>query len=158
MRLLFVGFLLLLCSSTGFTQVSLGKNTLSGLKAVRVVIEDFGPKLGEDGLDKDQVQQDVELRLRQSRIKVVSKETARTPYLYVRIGSFRLNTGAIAFSIAVSLRQYVLLERRPSIKEYADTSFGPLSTGVTKTIKDIRGALAENVDSFINDYLEVNTP
>jgi hypothetical protein len=61
----------ILCASGAAAQVSLGKESLKQLGPVRVLVEDLNPDLIKDGLDKAQLQQDVELRLRRSGIKVL---------------------------------------------------------------------------------------
>jgi|SRR6266850_3714055 len=147
---------LLMCPSIGPAQMSLGKESLKGLGSVRVLIEDLNPDLVKVGIDKDRLQQDVELRLRRSGIKVVSPAAA-SPYLYIIIASTRIgNTPTVAFSIHVTLRQRVSLERNLSIKMFADTWRGSIVIAANSNLTQIRDTLADAVDTFINDYLAEN--
>ena len=51
------------------------RRMLVGLKGVYVIVEDFEEELERDGLRSHQVQTDVELKLRQSGIRVVKSGT-----------------------------------------------------------------------------------
>lgn len=150
--------ILMVCATLTSGQTSLGKESLKGLTSVGVVVEDFNPELVKDGIDKDQIQQDVELRLRKAGIKVVSLSTALRPYLHVLMASTRIgNTRTHAFSIKVSLRQSVTLQGKPSIKLYADTWSGNLTIAATSDLREIRRTLDDCVDTFVNDHLAENT-
>ena len=56
------------------------RETLRGLKGVQVLVEGLSPELRDANLDATMVQNDVELKLRQAGIKVVTKtESSTTP-------------------------------------------------------------------------------
>ena len=141
----------------------LSRETLKGLQGVYVIIEYMVPVAEKDGLTKDLLQTDVELQLRKSGIKVLTKEewtkTPWMPYLYVRVSLFKKEGLQLyAFFIEVKLRQAVYLKRNPDIStltETWDTAFIG-TVGVSKMKTGIRDSLKDKVDEFINAYLAVN--
>jgi hypothetical protein len=77
-------------TSPQFTYITDQKDTLKGLQGIYVVVEDLyaKPETEEWGLTRQQLLTDVELRLRQNGIKVLSSleecsSTPGSPYLYV---------------------------------------------------------------------------
>ena len=147
----------LVCAGSCAAQLSLGKESLKRLPAVRVIVEDFSSQIADAGLYKDQIQQDVELRLRKVGVKVLSQDTSSAPVIDVVIGGVKIpRTNATAYAIALTLSQRVILERDPSIKLYAQTWSSALSLGYVINATEIRNDLGDVVDSFINDYLSQN--
>src|SRR5437879_12400960 len=69
------------------------RKTLAGLKVVYVVVEPIKDDAERDGLRGDQVSTDVELKLRQAAITVLSREQAPFPagtaFLYVNVHAFK---------------------------------------------------------------------
>ena len=63
------------------------RSTLKGIKALRVQIAPLPTDLQRLGLAWDQIQADVELRLRQSGITVSQAEATATPLLWVALNS-----------------------------------------------------------------------
>jgi hypothetical protein len=153
---LFALVVLLICAGNSAAQLSLGKESLKGLGAVRVVVEDFNGPLIEVGLNKDQIQQDVELRLRKSGIKVTSQD-ASVPYIDVLIGGAKVpRTSAMVYAMTLDLYQPVLLQRDPSTKLYASTWSSSLAVAAFANVTLLRNYVGDLVDSFINDYLSQN--
>jgi hypothetical protein len=80
--------LLLICSSSARAVDSeLSRKTLKGLTTLDVVIEELTPEAERDGVTKSQLQTDVELRLREAGLRVVSDGAAS---LYVNVSPLRL--------------------------------------------------------------------
>jgi len=77
--------LLMPCRQALATDGPTDRETLRGVKAMSVVIEDLQPAVERDGLTVVQLQTDVELRLRQSGILV--ENGARSVYLYVVVNA-----------------------------------------------------------------------
>ena len=110
-----------------------------------------------------QLQTDVELRLRQNGIKVLSEEekslTLGMPSLYVRV-SVMINDKSqlVVYSISLQLQQNVLLLRDPTkICPGASTwDTGSFGTVGESKIGTMREDIKDKVDEFINDYLAVN--
>lgn len=115
----------------------------------------------EDGLRKMQIQTDVELRLRTAGIRVLSVEdwlkVKGEPYLYIRFFGVSTKEGLYSYSLAVELRQKVILERNPSIAAIAPTwSVGSIGYRDRLELRQIRAFVADQVDQFANAYLSVN--
>jgi ferredoxin-fold anticodon binding domain-containing protein len=139
-----------------------GKDTLKGLQGVYVIIEDLEPEVEKLGLTRQQLQTDVELKLRQNSIKVLSEEewfkTREKPHLHINVSVVtREESRSAVYVISVNLYQYVFLAR--DITKVCDAStwkketFG--SVGLSR-IETIRESVKDDIDKFINDYLAVN--
>jgi len=136
------------------------QNALRGLNGLCVIVEDMDPKMEELGLTRDQIQTDVELRLRRAGIIVLTMEEALkspgSPYLYVNINSYFLSTlPIVAFSTRVELRETVTLVN--GMKTEGNIwHIGTVGASRTQDIRKIKEFIEEGVDKFINDYLAAN--
>ncbi len=141
------------------------RRSLTGLKAVQVMVEDLHPDAERDGLHRTTIQTDVELKLRQAGIKVLTEAESLAspgmPYLYINVGTLPPETqrGLYAYSIAVRLQQNARLERDPRILvASAATWSAPVQFGTvgTTNLQQLRGTVKDLVDQFINAWLSVN--
>lgn len=140
------------------------RDALKGLQGVRVLVEKLTPEVEKYGLTSQQLQTDVELRLRQNGIRVLSGQeqfsTPGMPYLYVNVGiTMRDDIPLAVFVISVELNQNVFLARDTTklcIASTWDTKGVVGSVGLDKIETTIREDVIDNVDQFINDYLAVN--
>ena len=129
--------------------------TLRGIRDIRVRVERLQPDIEGHGLTRDELQTDVELRLRRNRVRVAEGASA---YLYVNLNTLRdSQLPLVFFSTMVSLNQPVTLARDPSVKAIATTwylaSVGSVGASKTQTLRE---AVAEEVDKFVNAYLAAN--
>lgn len=138
------------------------RDILAGLQGVRVVVDEIEPDEEKFGFNRQQFQTDVELRLRQFGIKVLTLEerllTLGTPYLYINVISI-IPEGIplAAVKVSVELKENVLLERNPTILTNAATwHTGGVATVGLDNISQIREVVIKFVDEFINDYLAAN--
>ena len=158
MLLLFTMF----CASDVFAQQPKFEiESLRGLKGICVVIESLSPDIEKDGLRIENIQTDVELKLRLAGIKVLTGEERikepGTPFLYVNVSSSKSELGIYTFSINIQLRQLVFLARDLDTRIFACTWIkGTIGTIGANNVVDIRDYVKDNVDNFINDYLSVN--
>jgi hypothetical protein len=132
--------------------------TLKGITAIRVLVEPLDPEAERDGLTTNQLQTDVELRLQKAGIKVTSS-SAETggPYLYLNVNTYKHPSGLYAFNISLEFHQRVILERNRNVSVSAPTwseSFVDL-VGAQR-LHEVRDKVADQVDMFINAYLEQN--
>ncbi len=129
--------------------------SLKGLKAVHVVVEDLRPDAEMDGLAKSQLQRDVESRLWQAGIKV---DPESPESLYVKLNTYKHESGLYSFSMELQLHQPVRLYRDPKILQPFASTWSVGDTGIvgTSDIRNLRNHLADYVDYFINAYLEEN--
>jgi hypothetical protein len=137
--------------------------TLKGLKGVEVVVEELSPDEIADGLTREQLQTDVELRLRKVGISVVSKEESKNipnvPTLYMSAHLLKNSTGLYAYCINVELQQLMKLIRDPKVVAYPATwSTGEVlgTVGSLNMVQAVREGVGDQIDRFINAYLAVN--
>src|SRR6266550_4123844 len=101
------------------------RNTLAGLKGVQVLVESIKDEVQRDGLRESQIQTDVELKLRQAGISVLTHEewlsTVGLPFLHVNVHAFKRPTSLYAFQVDIELHQKVRLIRNPSLTVLAPT-------------------------------------
>ncbi len=142
--------------------------TLRGLNGVHVMLENVRAEVERLGLTKQQMQTDVELRLRKAGIRVLSKKEYQrapgTPQLYVNVNfSIHEASGFCAFSVNVELEQQVILIRSPEVR--IEGKIFPVAstwnTGCTgfvgiSNIRTVRENVRDEVDIFINAYLAEN--
>jgi len=144
-----------LCKASDTTY---DRESLRGLPGVSVVVEGLGDIGKQAGLTVEQLQTDVELKLRQAGIKVLSKSEVRStpgaPHLYVNV--YMLQSGACHIDVRVN--QFARLERRNSTRVIAST-WSIEALGFTPAIQaaaTIRRNVGARVDRFISAYLAVN--
>ena len=131
------------------------QETLRGLKAVTVVITGISQDAEKDGLHKNDLQMDVEERLRQAGVNVLrGNEGGRSPgqpHLFVRfIDQKRSDMELYAISIAVHLVQMVRLSRDGKVVTPAETwgMTGVVSVGA-RELTSVRKLVGDYVDMFI---------
>ena len=155
-------FLFILAAPAWPLDTPEARSTLKGIKAMRVEIEPLPSDLERLGLTHDQIQTDVELRLRQSGITLSDPLDTATPLLWVALNSqHQTDSPVVGFSIKVEFIQFVRLSRDRSIRAPAPTwsvdGVGTADTSPPETTRtEIRGLLRDFVDRFINAYLEQN--
>jgi hypothetical protein len=108
------------------------------------------------GLTKEIIQTDVELKLRQAGMRVMTREEGEklpgSPAVYINVN---LSDDARAANIGVELQQNAQLERNNLWTPDIITS----STGVlvsNPTAQGIRDFVKDHVDTFLNAWLSVN--
>jgi len=139
--------------------LSLEQEVLIGLKVVMVMVEDLNPAAERLGLIKDQIQTDVELRLRRAGIKVLTEkemfQIPGYPRLYVNVNTIISEVPVCAFSIRVELKEFITLanglEATGAVWQVSSVGVG----GINK-ISKIRSYVGDEVDKFVNDYLAAN--
>lgn len=142
--------------------------TLRGLRGVYVVVETIRADIEDAGLTTEQLQTDVELRLRKVGVRVLSESewlaTREKPYLYVNINVFKTDPGGdvyYPYSISVALIQQVYLRRRNSNEQLVLTPATTWNKGLLgllgrDKLRSVREDVGELIDMFINAYLAAN--
>jgi hypothetical protein len=156
--------LLVAASAAAAQDTESRQQSLKGLKEIKVLVEDLDAEPERDGLNKTAIQTDVELKLRQAAIRVLTRaeslETPGAPYLYINVHPMLSTTGKLyVWSITVELRQSVRLERDPNIRVfYATTWSAARVLGIVPRadLRTVREDIKDPVDEFINVYLAVN--
>ncbi len=141
---------------------------LRGLEGVEVLVEEVKADLENYNLTAIQIQTNVEAKLREAEIKVLSKEEnekvqpLRRPYLYVKINSQKLpwRREVIAYSIEIALKQLVTLPAQPKSERkpfYAPTWYKNIvGAAIPKDFPEIRDGVNLLMDKFIKAYLTAN--
>jgi hypothetical protein len=141
---------------------------LKGLEGVEVLVEEVKAELENYNLTAIQIQIDVEAKLHEAEIKVLTKEEnekvqpLRKPYLYVKINSHKLPWAreVIAYSVEISLKQLVTLPAEPKSDRkpfYAPTWYKNIIGAATpKNFAEIRDGVYQLTDKFIKAYLTAN--
>jgi|SRR2546422_778763 len=138
------------------------RNTLAGLRGVWVAVEKISEEAQRDGLDTTQIRTDVELKLRQAGITVLTRQewvsTAAAPYLYVNVQAIKNPANVYAFSANVELRQRVTLVRNPAMSILATTwsATGFIGMVGSQKLGSVRNDVRDLTDRFINAYLAAN--
>ncbi|MGA2957715.1 MAG: hypothetical protein ABSF48_18565 [Thermodesulfobacteriota bacterium] len=131
-------------------------------------MEEVKAELENYNLTAIQIQTDVEAKLREAEIKVLSREEnekiqpLRKPYLYVKINSHKLpwQREVIAYSVEIALKQLVKLsDQSISVRKpfYAPTWYKSMVGAATpKNFADIRDGVRQLMEEFIKAYLTAN--
>jgi hypothetical protein len=155
---------LTLCWPTvGFAFTADKRDTLRGLREVSVLVEFLPDDVEREGLSREHLTHEIEVRLRQAGLRVLTiSEIANSPgspYLYVAIypvtgPSVNVN----AYAIGLTLKQLVQLSRNPTTELFATTWEGPAppSSLSAPRLLDIRSRILGVLERFIIDYQAVN--
>ena len=140
------------------------RDTLRGLTDISVLVEYLPDDVEREGLSREHLQRDIEVRLRQAGLHVLTiSEVANSPgapYLYVAV--YPITTPSVNFNpyaVALTLKQLVQLSRHPATELFATTWEGPLHLGPLgdARVLGIRGRILDAVGRFIVDYRDVNS-
>jgi hypothetical protein len=141
------------------------RDALTGLQGVYVLVEDFKPDDEKYGLNSEMFKTDVELRLRQYGVKVLSDAemvlAANHPRLYINLlPNINEKVGIVSVKVSVELNEYVVLMRNTSTVANAITwksrtlSIYRLNR-LDMEMKAMEG-VRDLVDRFIKSYLAAN--
>jgi hypothetical protein len=138
------------------------RSSLKGVTAISVTVGDLASDAERDGLHKDQLQTDVELRLRQAGIKIVAStvppDAISLANLVLMVDTLKLPQPPLyAVATTLTFRQLVNLVRDPGGVALAATwDTGNLSLRSAGRLRSVRQTVSDLVDKFINAYLEQN--
>jgi hypothetical protein len=143
----------------------LGKQSLEGLTDVFVLVS-VGPDMIKRELpfDENKIRVDAELKLRMAGIKVLSEgESVKGMgrlYINLVITPTRIlkEMPMLSFRVKIFLDQMVSSERKPKGSPFPGTTWVAEKTGIVResNVSQIRDAIKDQLDIFINDYLSVN--
>lgn len=137
------------------------KDTLCGLKGVMVFIEDIDSDVENHGLTKNLLKKEVESRLKQADIPVLTVDEAFNmpgkPYLYLNLTTHNTGIELYSYSIRIELNQDVSMIRDPSIKASATTWIANV-VGIVgaQNFPAVTEDVTQLTDKFIHDYLAAN--
>ena len=153
----------LLFAGTAAADNETQRNTLAGLKGIYVEMESIDSEVERDGLSASAIQTDVELKLRQAGVTVLTHDqwlrTTGKPWLYLNVNVHKEPSwGGYVYGIKLHLIQEVTLTRAPRTIIDAATWEAVGSVGIAgqARLSHIRDAAKDMVDQFINAYLAAN--
>ena len=164
--------LLAIPSQAAGQATDLERESLAGLDGLHVFVEDLRQAAQEGGLKQDALRTYLEMRLRQARIPVLSKDewlaSERRPYLYLTVGALPVTAGGgWAYRLGLEVRQRAciegglegqtgLLSRNGGCSPFR--TWGVVLLAITsESLPDqVRGTLAGLMDELVNDYLAMN--
>ena len=164
LRVLILLGLTLYWPTVGFSFTADKRDTLRGLKELSVLIEYLPDDVEREGLNREHLQHDLEVRLRQAGLHVLTiSEVANSPgapYLYVAV--YPITSPSVnvnAYAVTLTLKQLVQLSRNPTTELFATTWEGPIhfSSLSDSRALDIRSRIFDAVGRFIVDYRDVNS-
>lgn len=149
----------LFCGSDAYAG-NYAPNALVGLNGIEVLIEDLSRDALKAGLSQERLATIVALRLRRAGIPVLTPPTDQqgSPYLYVRVSALRIKESVLlVYTVEVSLRQNVWLERASPLGTGSPAWVAAASTGADSTMGYAGegvfvGSVIESVEEFIDNF------
>jgi hypothetical protein len=128
---------------------------MKGLTGVFVLIEHLDIGTGKIGLTIEEIQTDVELKLRLAGMRVLTKEqiSVGDAVLYVNVN---IMDDATAAAISVDLDQDVVLYRDKTIFLPNAKTWGRETLLVNPSRSGTRNAIKDQTDRFLNTWLAAN--
>jgi len=149
--------------SLGMAQVStpIQRESLRYLPGVTLAIEEIEADAKADGLSEEAIRNAVELTLQSSGIPILTpvegSKTPSKPFLYVRVGTYKIESDLYAYVVTVSLKQLVALAHRPQRKMSASTwEQGLIGAPGSRNIGRVTNTVEDLVKRFASDFLAVN--
>jgi|GEM_PF-847683 len=137
------------------------RQTLCGLKGVMVFIEDIDSDVEKHGLTKSLLKDQVESKLRQADIPVLTANEAFNmpgrPYLYLNLTTHDTGVELYSYSIRIELNQDVSMIRDPSIQASATTWIANV-VGIVgaQNLPAVTEDVTQLTNQFVRDYLAAN--
>ena len=142
-----------------FAQTDAAVKTLAGFDTLKVEVEQLAPDLQKAGITKEQIQTDIETRLKGAGLKITKSSETVNPYvvLFVSVNSIDNGVGGFAVSVTSSLNQLIVLDRNKSVASVAGTwESRSIISVIKEKVQAIRNFVDTQVDLFINAYRKAN--
>ena len=127
---------------------------MNGIKAVAVFVELAKPPGASQEMSRNQLQTDVETKIRQAGVNVVSQKTTSAlpdvPLIYVDIKIAKIDK---MYAYNVDILCMNASQGRTMPAKLANCNLG--TSGLVAEIVQVRGKVADLVNLFIKDYLSV---
>ena len=161
LRRLVTGVFFIVLPLLVFTKTVFGQEaTLRGLSGVMVRI-DINDTLIKDGLSKNRIKSDVELKLQEAGIKIFTdkqwRNTEGHPQLYIQVTGSKVqdNWKFYTFAVNIQLLQDVYIIRKNQTELHQASTWLNMLSG-HGYFGDIRLRVKELVESFSTDFLSAN--
>jgi len=140
------------------------QQSLQGLVGIRVVVKKHNLDTAKYGLTFDELQTEIESRLRSRGVQVVAREeysgASRTGILHIDVLPLIAEaTGFCAVSINVALVQNVILTGQDTTRLCQATTWERRTVALcdTESLKEIPKTVVGFVDQFVKDYIAANS-
>ncbi len=163
-----IGSILLGLPSVVMSEASigldLGRQSLRGLEGVHIIVRKLPAEIESQGLTQKGLQEEVQSKLNQAKIKVLSAREAifseGSPSLDLDVKISELKNpceklSGYIYTIGVRLTQAVILGRDPKIALHADT-WKFEDYGQASKLDEVRGKIKEMIDTFVSSYQAAN--
>jgi hypothetical protein len=141
--------------------------SLEGLQGISVMILPFKPDAERNGLENEQLQKDIELKLRKAGIKILTDrelEKPGFPYLNIDVNVTKDKAPEVySYNIKVELYKQEIQNPQDEIESAMQSvSVKTWSSELTGTapgsdLKNrVQKQIGDTIDKFINDYLAAN--
>jgi len=153
-RILSVTLASFLAPSTLFATFS---NGFAGVDTIMVMVEKLPKAANDHGLTKKSILSDVTLKLRLAGI-VTGEFTPRHPHVYVNVNVISVNSGkSSVYNVGVSLKHTVRTDFNHYVFGAETSTVGMLGiTPAREMSRDVRDAIKDHMDLFLNAYLKEN--
>jgi len=140
---------------------SIQRESLRDLPGVAVIIEEVPADAKADGLSEDLIRAAAERSLQSRGMRILSPvEQANTPSqpsLYVRVSTYKIQSGQYVYVVTVALKQSVVLAHRPQRMMFASTwEEGVIGTPGVNNLTQATKVVEDLVTVFSNDFQAVN--
>ena len=130
------------------------RENLTDIREINVVVEDLTDDAEAAGLTRRTLESAIERRLEGRRVPLGNSRNAAD--LYVSVDTHVGATGLYAYCVEVAVQQLVTIEGN-QLRTLADVwDVGSLGTVGTANLPQVEQVVIQIVDSFIEDYLEMN--
>ena len=153
-------FLMFGSLSQTFSQTDATLKTLQGFDTLKVEIERLAPDLEKAGIKTEEIQTDVETKLRGAGFKIKSSGEANNPYVVLHVGVSSIDNGVGGFAVSVtsSLNQLIILDRNKAVTSVASTWESRSIVSVIKEkVQAIRSFVNGQVDLFVSAHRRANS-
>jgi hypothetical protein len=160
-----LSFMAVMVPAASAVDTEATRETLKGLPGVYVVLEQMQPNIDryakKYGLTKDQLQGDVERRLKENGIRALSREewmkTPGKPVLYLSVNTHETERYWYAYDIRIELQQVVYMVANPNAQTLA-TTWSISMTGMTNVgkLQIIRSDVGVLAGRFIGAFRASN--
>ena len=130
------------------------RENLTDIREINVVVEDLTDDAEAAGLTRRTLESAIERRLEGRRVPLGNSRNAAD--LYVSVDTHLGATGLYAYCVEVAVQQLVTIEGN-QLRTLADVwDVGSLGTVGMANLPQVEQVVLQIVDSFIEDYLEMN--
>ncbi len=134
---------------------------LRGIKGVSIIVDGLSDDIEKDGLRKDSIATDIELKLREAGIEVLNEPKSGVPWLYVNVLSLSDSVDGVYYYYSrCELDDDVRMDNRNKNVAIVSAPIwqapGVIGTVGRSRVSKIRDTIKDQVDKFIVDLLKAN--